>query len=119
MNIALWSIQILLALLFLLEGSYAIRKIQAAFQADKEMAASLNNNHFLLIGIAEILGAVGLILPWALDVVPVLTPLAAVGLALIMILAVIFHAKRKENKSVVTNIIILALTLFVAIGRFI
>ncbi|MGM9929286.1 MAG: DoxX family protein [Bacillus sp. (in: firmicutes)] len=113
MNIALWSIQILLALLFLMVGCKKV------FQADKEMAASLNNNHFLLIGIAEILGAVGLILPWALDVVPVLTPLAAVGLALIMILAVIFHAKRKENKSVVTNIIILALTLFVAIGRFI
>ncbi|MCA1030918.1 DoxX family protein [Bacillus timonensis] len=117
MNITLWIVQLLLALLFFMVGS------QKAFPSSKgkevvdSTGNSSKNNLFVFIGIVEILGAVGLILPWLLDIVPILTPLAAIGFSIIMLLAAIYHAKRKENKSVVTNIIILALTLFVVIGR--
>lgn len=70
------------------------------------------------IGIAELLGGIGLILPWALDIAPVLTPLAAVGLGIIMVLAAAFHAKRGEKQGIVSNIVMLALFVFIAIGRF-
>lgn len=118
MNIALWIVQILLAILFLMAGS------KKAFQTEQaknsmDWAKNVSNGKFVAIGVAEILGAIGLVLPWALDIVPILTPLAAVGLALIMIFAAMLHAKRKENKSVMSNIIILVLALIVVIGRFI
>ncbi|MGF9976960.1 DoxX family protein [Viridibacillus arvi] len=117
MNIILWIIQILLALLFITVGS------KKAFQTDKakesmDWAKNVPNSRIIAIGIVEILGAIGLVLPWALDIAPILTPIAAVGLALTMIVAAILHAKLKENKAVVVNIIILVLISLVAIGRF-
>ncbi|MDQ0484033.1 DoxX family protein [Guptibacillus hwajinpoensis] len=117
MNITLWIVQILLALLFLMVGS---QKVMPSKKGNEEIDRTGNaSNLFTFIGIVEILGAVGLILPWLLNIVPVLTPLAAVGFSIIMVLAAIHHAKRKEMKSVVTNIIILALAIFVVIGRLI
>jgi hypothetical protein len=69
------------------------------------------------IGVAGLLGGVGLILPNATGITPFLTPIAALGLGVIMILAAGFHAKRKENQAIGMNIIFLALAIFVAIGR--
>jgi hypothetical protein len=71
-----------------------------------------------LIGVAEILGAVGLVLPAALDIVPVLTPLAASGLTLVMVLAAATHARRKELPMIGVNVVLGGLALFVAIMRF-
>ncbi len=70
------------------------------------------------IGLLEVLAAIGLILPAALDVVPVLVPLAATGLILLMIGAAVTHARRKENQAVVMNVVLLALAAFLAWGRF-
>jgi hypothetical protein len=58
-----------------------------------------------------------LILPYALGITPILTPIAAIGIGIIMILAAGFHIKRKENQAIGMNIIFLALAIFVAIGR--
>ena len=66
----------------------------------------------------EILGAVGLVLPALLDIAPVLVPLAALGLGLIMIGAAIMEFRRQEFKHVLLNLIYLALAAFVAWGRF-
>jgi hypothetical protein len=71
-----------------------------------------------LIAVAEILGTLGLILPGATRIALVLTPVAATGLAIIMIGAVVTHARRHESKSVVVNAVLLALTVIVAVGRF-
>jgi uncharacterized membrane protein YphA (DoxX/SURF4 family) len=71
-----------------------------------------------LIGALEVLAAVGLILPATLDVVPVLVPLAALGLVLIMAGAVITHARRKESQAIVANLILLVLAAVVVWGRF-
>jgi VIT1/CCC1 family predicted Fe2+/Mn2+ transporter len=65
-----------------------------------------------------VLGAAGLILPAALDIVPVLVPIAATGLALLMLGAAVTHARRKESTNIVVNIVLLALAAFVAWGRF-
>jgi uncharacterized membrane protein YphA (DoxX/SURF4 family) len=67
------------------------------------------------IGIAEVLGALGLILPTALRILPILTPLAAIGLAIIMSLATALHASKGEP--IVTQVAFLLLTLFVVWGR--
>jgi uncharacterized membrane protein YphA (DoxX/SURF4 family) len=116
-NIALWISQVLLALGFLFAGwMHAIR-----FQeAKKQMAWVRDVPEPLarLIGAAEILGAIGLILPALTRILPWLTPLAASGLALLMILASAFHISRNEWRNLSSNLPLLALALFVAVGRF-
>ena len=70
------------------------------------------------IGIAEILGAIGLILPGATGIAAVLTPIAAVCLAVTMVLAAVVHGRRGETQAIVVNVVLLALALFVAVMRF-
>jgi hypothetical protein len=70
------------------------------------------------LGAVEILGAAGLILPGLLNIVPILVPLAAVGLVLIMVGAAIVEFRRQEFKHMLLNLIYLALAAFVAWGRF-
>jgi len=69
------------------------------------------------IGALEILGAIGLILPWLLNIASILTSIAAICFAIIMILAAKIHYKRHEPKCVMQNIIILLVCIFVAYGR--
>ena len=70
------------------------------------------------LGALELLAAVGLILPAALDVAPVLVPLAAVGMVLLMVGATITHLRRREVVPAVLNLTFLAMAAFVAWGRF-
>ncbi|WP_240762963.1 DoxX family protein [Paenibacillus thalictri] len=69
------------------------------------------------IGIMELLGALGLIFPQALDIAPVLTPLAATALAVVVFCGAVFHVKRHEYREIGVNIVFLALAVFIAIGR--
>ena len=71
------------------------------------------------IGVGEILAAIGLILPALTGILPWLTPLAAVGLIILMISAVVFHIQRKEPLNIVLNMVLLALAVFIAYGRFV
>jgi hypothetical protein len=70
-----------------------------------------------LIGVAEILGAIGLILPGAVHIAPILVPLPAIGLALVMVGAAVVHARRNEAPMVAINAVLLVLALFVVWGR--
>jgi len=70
------------------------------------------------LGAVEIVGAVGLILPAALDITPILVPLAAIGLATIMAGAAIMTSRRQEFKHALLNLTYLALAIFVATARF-
>jgi hypothetical protein len=70
------------------------------------------------LGAVEILGALGLILPTLLDIAPLLTPLAAAGLALIMVGAATVTLRRQEVKHLLINLTYLALATFVGWGRF-
>ena len=81
-------------------------------------ALDLSAGFVKALGAVEILGAVGLILPALLDVAPILVPMAAVGLALIMVGAAIVTFRRQEFKHVLLNLTYLALLIFVAFGRF-
>jgi uncharacterized membrane protein YphA (DoxX/SURF4 family) len=116
MNIALWIVQILLGLMFLMAGStkaFSYEKAKASLPWVKDSTKGL----VTFIGVAELLGGLGLILPYAFGIAAILTPIAAFGLGVVMILAAGFHAKRKEYQGIGMNIILLALALFVAIGR--
>lgn len=98
MTVILWIINIGLALAFLAAGGMKIGKSKAAYVASgMGWAEQVGAGNIKLIGVAEVLGAIGLVLPFALDVAPVLTPVAAVCLALIMLGAVITHLRRRES----------------------
>ncbi len=71
-----------------------------------------------LIGVAEGLGAIGLVVPALVDVVPVLVPVAATGLAVVMVGAIATHLRRREWPLAVVNLVFLGLLVFVAVGRF-
>jgi uncharacterized membrane protein YphA (DoxX/SURF4 family) len=117
MNIVLWIVQVLLGLMFLMAGAtkaFSYEKAKASMPWVKDSSKGL----VIFIGLAELLGGLGLILPYALGITPILTPIAAFGLGIIMILAAGFHVKRKENQAIPMNLILLALALFVAFGRW-
>lgn len=119
MNIALWIVQILLALGFAMSGfgkiSQPIEKLREMMSWAKHIAPGVTR----LIGILEILGAIGLILPKATGYLPWLTPVAGVGLGLLMIGAVFTHLRLKEVKTVGVPIVLTLLSLFIALGYFV
>ncbi|RDW15178.1 DoxX family protein [Oceanobacillus arenosus] len=116
MNIALWIIQGLLALMFIGTGATKLQYERA--KKSLPWASDYSKGFVAFIGIVEVLGGIGLILPLALGIAPILTPLAAIGLLLIMVFAAIFHGKRGEYKMIGSNIVVIVLALFVTIGRF-
>ena len=63
-------------------------------------------------------GAIGLVLPWLTGVAPPLTPLAALGLALVQVGAAITHIRRGESATVPINLVLCALAVFMAVARF-
>jgi uncharacterized membrane protein YphA (DoxX/SURF4 family) len=118
MNIALWVLQSLLAFAFCAAGAMKLAKSRAALLTDKRMAWAndFETSHIKLIGLAEVLGGIGLVLPLALHVLPLLTPVAAAGLALLMAGAVATHVRRKESP--VVPALLGVLSAVVAVGRF-
>ena len=119
MNLALWVIAIVLAVVFAASGLMKI------FRAKEQLLASgfgwaqdFGPTAIPLIGVAEILGAIGLILPAAMHIAPILVSLAAAGLALVMAGAAAVHARRKEAPMIAMNAVLLALAVVVAWGRF-
>ena len=110
----LWVLQILLAALFLFAGGAKLMMPAAELTAQSSMPA-----WFLrFIGVCEIVGAVGLILPWALSMRPTLTPLAAVCLAIIMAGAVITAALEVSLLASVFPLVTGLLLVIVALGRW-
>ncbi|RSM44419.1 DoxX family protein [Amycolatopsis balhimycina DSM 5908] len=120
MNVVLWVVSGVLAALYLGAGGMKLATPRKKLLENPNMgwAADFPDAAVKGIGAVEILGALGLILPWALDIVPVLTPLAATGLVIVQIGAIIVHARRKETKALPMNVVLLVLAAFVAIGRF-
>ncbi len=120
MNIALWIVQGLLAFAFVAAGGMKLAKSREALLSDPKMgwAEDFPAGAIKLIGAAEIAGGVGLILPHASGIVPVLTPAAAAGLVLVMLGAVGAHVKRGEVNAVAPPAVLMLLSALVAWGRF-
>ena len=119
MNIVLWIVQILLAILFAMAGIMKVTQPVDRLEARMGWVKDVGSRGVRLIGTLEILGAIGLILPALTGILPWLTPLAATCLGLTMIGAMIAHGRRGEYSSIGINVVLLLLTLFVAYGRFV
>ena len=117
LNITLWVLQVLLAAAFLMTG------LMKLTQPIAQLAGSLpwvNDVPALLvrfIGLAEVAGALGLILPALTRIRPNLVPLAALGLVAVMILASVFHLSRGEGMMLPANLLLAALAAVIAWGR--
>lgn len=118
LNFWLWVAAVLLAGLYLLVG------FMKSTQPPEKLAAQMNGwpeqypRLLRFVGVAEVLGAIGLILPLATGILTWLTPLAALGLSIIQVLAIGFHLRRGEMQVLPVNVVLLALSLFVLWGRW-
>lgn len=117
LNIALWAVQIILALLYLMAG--ASKTFQPVEELGKTLPWVLTTPLALVrfIGLSESAGALGLLLPSLLRIRPLLTVYAAIGLTLVQVFAAIFHVSQGESNVLGINLVFLLLSGFVAWGR--
>lgn len=119
-NIPLWILQIVMAFAFLGAGySHTIGYERSITNPRMTWMTAVPKNYVQLIGILEIAGAIGLILPALTGIAPWLTPLAALMLALLMVCAMVFHFTRREFPNIVFNAILGVLSAGIAYGRFV
>jgi hypothetical protein len=116
MEIAVWIASGFLALAFLFAGG--VKALQPRERLDASMSWTVDVSRPLprLIGAAEVLGAVGVILPHLTGILPWLSVVAAFALALVQLLAMVFHLRRGETKAIGANIVLLLIALFTGIG---
>lgn len=117
MNIFLWILQVVLGLYFLAIGIMHF-VIPPGLPAQMAWMYELTPTLHYVSGAAEILGGLGMILPAVTRIQTRLVPLAALGLSLVMLLAIIYHAARGEYQNIAFNVVLLAATAFVAYGRW-
>lgn len=119
MNVVLWILAIVLAIAFLGAGLMKIARSKEQLAASgMGYVEDFSGGTVKAIGVLEVLAALGLILPGLLGVAPILVPLAASGIVLLMIGAIITHLRRKETPMVIVNLVLLVLAAIVAWGRF-
>src|SRR6266567_7160324 len=115
LNLVLWSVQGFLALFFLAAGApKLIGRGLARWTGFSDLPRLL----VVFIGFTEVLGAAGLVLPMATGIVPWLTPLAAIGLALIVLMAAGFHLRADERLNALESGIWASIAAVIAIGRW-
>ena len=118
MNVFLWIVQALLAAAFVMAGMMKATQPKEKLAPRLPWSEDFSAGTVKFIGVAELLGGLGLILPAATGIAPILTPIAATGLAVIMALAAITHIRRKEPSAVLFTAALFLLAAFVAWGRF-
>jgi uncharacterized membrane protein YphA (DoxX/SURF4 family) len=119
MDTAVWIFSGFISLAFLYSGiSKSTQSERKLVEMGQTGVEGLPQPLIRFIGISELLGVIGLWLPWLSGILPVLTPIAAICLGAIMLPASIIHFKRGEFKSVVGNIFLFGLCVFVAFVRF-
>lgn len=119
MNTFLWIIQGMLASVFMMTGAMKLFQKKEALVDKMGFVEDFSEQQVSGIGLLEILGAFGIIVPWATGLLPWLTPLAALGLALTMVGAFLTHLRRKEFVPMgIVNIVLFSMALTVIIGRY-
>ena len=118
MNTALWVAQALLAVVFAYSGALKVSQPREKLVAMGQTGVAVYPMPLVRFAAScELLGAVGIIVPWLTDTAPVLTPLAAAGFAVIMVGAVAAHARLHEPRNVAATSFILIIAAVVAVGR--
>jgi uncharacterized membrane protein YphA (DoxX/SURF4 family) len=118
MSVALWVLQVLLALAFLAAGVTKLTQPRQKLAASMGWVEDFSDPSVRTIGALEVLAALGLLLPALTGVATVLVPIAAVGLVLMMVGAAVTHRRRGELPLVGVNAVLLVLAVVVAWGRF-
>ena len=118
MNTIIWIAQGILAAVFLAAGLLKLTNTRAALKDKTPYVEDFTDRQVKTIGTLEVLGAIGVVLPAALKILPVLSPIAACGQALTMVAAAATLIRRGEYAHVPLNFFILALAVFVAVERF-
>jgi uncharacterized membrane protein YphA (DoxX/SURF4 family) len=116
MNVALWIAQALLAAIFLFAGG--MKLVMPIDEMTKQMPLPLPGWFVWFTGVVEVLGAVGVILPWLLRIRPGLTPLAAAGLVIVMVGAIVYTLAAGDIASALISLVVGLLAVFVAYGRW-
>jgi uncharacterized membrane protein YphA (DoxX/SURF4 family) len=119
MNIVLWILQIVLAFVF--AGAGATKLVQTRDQLANRLGNWVNDFPAALLkwlGLAEVLAAIGLIVPPLVHIAPILTPLAAIGVVIVMIGAILIHARRREFPNVALTVALAIMAAVVAWARF-
>jgi len=120
MNIALWVVQIVLALKFFSTAfTHGVRANQAKVERANQRYGKMGRPLLTIIGLCTLLGGAGLVLPGALRILTWLTPLAAALLALMMLGAIKFHVICNDKPIIVADLVLFALAAFVAYGRWV
>lgn len=118
MNVVLWIVTIVLALAFLAAGLMTLTRSKEQLVASGQAwVEGFGPGTIKAIGVAEVLGAAGLVLPALAGTALVLVPLAAIGLSLLMVGACMTHLRRGETPQIVVNVVLFALAVLVAWGR--
>jgi len=117
MNIFLWILQIVLGLYFFAIGIMHF-VLPPGLPSVMAWMYELTPTLHYISGAAEILGGLGLILPAVTRIQTRLVPLAALGLSLVMVGAIVYHATRGEYQNIGLNVLLFAASLFVAYGRW-
>lgn len=119
MNIALWIGQIVLAVVFTASGiAKSTQSKEKLVEMGQTGVAVYPKTVVRLTAYAELLGVIGIIVPWWTGIAPVLTPLAAVGFAVVMVGAISSHIRLREPRNIAITTTILIISVLVAIGRF-
>lgn len=116
-NITLWIAQGLLAVMFIMAGVMKATQPLEALEQSLPWVTSTPLGLVRFIGVSELLGGLGLLLPSVFKFKTFLTVWAAYGLALVMVLAAVFHASRGEFSAIGMNVVLIAILLFVVWGR--
>jgi uncharacterized membrane protein YphA (DoxX/SURF4 family) len=118
MLIAVWIVSGLLALAYLVSGGTKVFTGYDKVQDRMTWTVHALPWHVKVVGVLEILAAIGLIVPELTGILPILAPIAASGLVLLQVVAIIIHIRIGEGTKIALNIVLLLLALFVAIARF-
>jgi uncharacterized membrane protein YphA (DoxX/SURF4 family) len=119
MNIALWIVQWILAVMFMMVGMMKLMQPKEKMAEKMGWVEDFSQQRIRGIGFLEVMGALGVVLPGLTGIAPFLTAWAAAGLALTMVGALMTHIRRKEIVPMgVMNMMLFALAAFVAFGRF-
>ncbi|XVQ06365.1 DoxX family protein [Spirillospora sp. CA-255316] len=119
MNITLWILASVLAVAFLAAGAMKVAlPREKLVNSGMAWAGDFPPGAVKAIGAVEVLGGLGLVLPAAVDIAPILVAWAALGLAAVMAGAAITHLRRNEAQMIPVNVVLLVLAAVVAWGRF-
>ena len=118
MNTIMWILQGVLAAFFIMPGVGKISASREKHISDGHIKSDGSLFYIRILGVLELLGCLGIIIPWLTGIAPILTPITAVGYCLIMVAGIVNHAIKKEYKMLPMLAIILAAASIVAYYRF-